>query len=420
MTFTLRDYQHKAVRESVEYLLNPRLKGRHGIVIAPTGAGKSLIIANVLAQLDGPAIVFQPTREILEQNAAKLVHYGYHPAVFSASFDRREIGQITLATIGTAISHPHAFERMQYVLIDECHQSVSPKGGMYLDFLQALPHVRILGFTATPFRLASNSFGSQLRFLTRTSPRLFRDVVHITQIDELRQGGYWTELRYHEPSVIKRERLRMNSTGSDYTDASVQLLFAEVGFVGRLIDEVQTQLAAGRKHVLVFTRFVDEARRLADAIPGAAYVTGETSANERASIIRQFKSGVVPVVANVGVLGLGFDFPELDCVVLARPSVSLSTYYQQVGRAVRPHASKSHADIVDMVGLVRLFGKVEDLQVQPGGFSGQQWVVSSHGRALTNCYFSDRDGVPDAPPDPKAISAQKKRAYWAKRRRFGR
>ena len=211
---------------------------------------------------------------------------------------------------------------------------------------------------------------------------------------------------------MPRERLRVNSTGADYTDASVQQVFAEVGFVGRLCDEVQRQLDDGRRHVLVFTRFVDEARKLAQAIPGAAYVTAETPSEERAQIIRDFGAGRIRVCANVAVLGLGFDFPELDCVIQGRPSISLSIHYQQIGRCVRPHPSKPLAHVVDLVGLVKQFGKVEDLVIRPGGFRGEQWTVCSGTRALTNCYFAQRDDV-----DPKAVAkAQKNRSYWAKRK----
>ena len=411
-TFVLRDYQRAAVDAGLAYLTDEKLAGRHGIIVQPTGGGKSLVAANLVLALDGPCVVFQPSKEVLEQNAAKLASYGYRAAIFSASMGRREIGRITLATIGSVVRYPEAFRDMQYVLIDECHQALSPKGGQYLDFLSALPDARICGLTATPFRLASNSLGSELRFLTRTRPRIFRDVVHVTQIQDLVRDGYWCPLTYEEVPVVPRERLRVNSTGADYTDASVQQVFAEVGFVGRLCDEVQRQLDAGRRHVLVFTRFVDEARKLAQAIPGAAYVTAETPPEERAQIIRDFRAGRIRVCANVAVLGLGFDFPELDCVIQGRPSISLSVHYQQIGRCVRPHPSKPMAHVVDLVGLVKQFGKVEDLVIRTGGFRGEQWTVCSGTRSLTNVYFAQRDDV-----DPKAVTkAQKNRSYWAKRK----
>jgi DNA repair protein RadD len=382
------------------------------LIIMPTGAGKSLTIAGIATQLPGPCVVFQPSKEILEQNAAKLASYGYRPAIFSASMHRREIGTITLATIGSVLRYSDAFRDVPFVLIDEAH-CVNPKGGMYDDFLDVLAKARILGLTATPFRLASNSLGSQLRFLTRTRPRIFNDVVYYTQTGDLFRQGYLCPLAYRPVSVVNRARLRLNATGADYTDASVQSLFQEIGFVGRLQAEVERELAAGRQRIIVFTRFVDEARRLAAVIPGAAVVTADTPAGVRANMIEDFRQGRLRVIANVAVLALGFDSPEVDCVILGRPTVSLAVYYQSVGRAVRPHPAKAQAHVVDLVGLVEQFGKVEDLMIMPGGFNGEQWTVSSGGRPLTNCYFEQRDGI-----DPAAIAnAQRRRQFWAKRAR---
>jgi DNA repair protein RadD len=422
--YTLRDYQQEATGAGVDYLVDPKRKNRNGIIVAPTGSGKSLLIASIVTKLPDPAVVFQPTREILTQNASKLAHYGYPAAVFSASLGRRERGPITLATIGSVVTHPEAFQHVRYVLIDECHQAVNPKGGQFSDFIDALPQgVRVLGFTATPYRLATNSMGAQLRFLTRTVPRLFNDVVHVTQIDRLVKGGFWAPLRYVDDRVpVRRERLKLNTKGTDFTDESVQLEFAEIGFVGQLCERVQQQMDEGRKHIVVFTRFVDEARRVAAQFDRFAYVTGETKDAERDAIVRDLRSGKLRGVANVNVLSIGFDFPELDCVILGCPSVSLARYYQWVGRAVRPHVSKPFATIVDMVGLVRQFGHVEDLYVRPGGARGREWTVCSDDRPLTNIYFNDRDGEPgaDVELDPVAAKKAKRAKFWARKRRFGR
>lgn len=414
MIYQLRPYQREAVDAGCAYLTDPALAGRHGLIVQPTGGGKSLVIAAIVERLSAPCVVLQPSKEILAQNAEKLASYGRRAAVFSASFGRREIGQVTLATIGSVVRHADAFRDIQYVVIDECHAMVSPKGGMYLDFLEALPQARILGTTATPFRLASNSLGSELRFLTRTRPRIFRDVVHVTQVDDLVRGGYWSPLDYRVRTRIARDKLRLNSTGADYTDASVQRHFAEVGFVGALVDEVRALLREGRRHILVFTRFVAESERLAAALaPLVGVVTAETQAGVRDLTVREFRAGRLRVCTNVGCLALGFDFPALDAVVLARPSVSLAVFYQQVGRAVRPHSAKQDAAVVDMVGLTSLFGKVEDLTIRPGGYQGQQWTVCSGGKPLTNIYFAQRDDV-----NPKvAAKANSRRRYWVKRRR---
>lgn len=422
--YTLRDYQQEATDAGLAYLHDKKRKRKNGIIIAPTGSGKSLLIASISTKLDGPSVVFQPTKEILQQNANKLAHYGFPAAVFSASMGRRERGHITLATIGSVASKPESFEHVRYVLIDECHQAVNPKGGQFTDFIEGLPDdVRVMGFTATPYRLATNSLGSQLRFLTRTVPRIFNDMVHETSIQRLVAAGYWTPLVYHtDKVVVQKERLLLNTTGTDYTDGSVQLHFTEIGFVGKLCDRVAQHLANGRKHVLVFTRFVDEARRVAEQFGSrAAYVSADTDADERDRIVRDFKSGKIEVVANVGIFGIGFDFPELDCVILGCPSISLARYYQWCGRVVRPHASKLAGHIDDMVGLVRQFGKIEALQLRTGGKLGREWQVCSGDRPLTNVYFADRDGdnaLVDGGLTPEQIKKNKKAAFWRNRAKF--
>lgn len=137
-----------------------------------------------------------------------------------------------------------------------------------------------------------------------------------------------------------------------------------------------------RKGILVFTRFLKEAERLTMSIPGCAIVSGDTPKKEREHILEAFKAGEIPVVANVGVLVCGFDYPELDTVVIARPTMSLALYYQIVGRAIRPHPNKKEGWIVDLAGNINRFGKVEDLRLIDNG--NGKWSVWNSKRQLTN------------------------------------
>lgn len=390
MTLTLRPYQQQSVDLGVSFL--HRSSKKNGIIVLPTGSGKSLCIASTVKQLDGPSLVFQPSKEILEQNEEKMIAYGYTPSVFSASAGRREVGDITLATIGSVARTPELFQDVQYILIDECHlvSSIGFKddekhSGMYASFLEALPHTRIMGYTASPYRLSTDNYGgSILKFLTRTRPRVFQEVVHYVQNRELFAAGYLSPLQYFTVKGLDRARLKVNSAGSDYTDRSVQMHFHDIGFESKLERVVHRLLEIGRRNVLVFTRFVDEAHYLVSRIPGSEIVTAETPKPERERIIKGFRSGAIKVVANVGVLGTGFDYPELETVVLARPTMSLNVYYQQVGRVVRPHPLKEYGMVVDMAGLQEQFGRVEDLHLNP---NGGKWQVETSGKPLTNVYF---------------------------------
>jgi DNA repair protein RadD len=384
--YTLRPYQKEAVDAAVSFLKGP---ARHNAIeVLPTGSGKSLIIANIVKELGEPILIFQPSKEILEQNLSKLQSYGYQAAVYSASKGRTEVSNITFATIGSVIGKTSLFENFRYIIVDEAH-AVNAKEGMYKTFLEALMEsgTKVLGLTATPYRLANNSYGPELRFLTRTRPRVFREMIYYVQNRQLFDHGYLARIEYATHNGFDRAKLQINSTGADYTDESVQTYLWASNLPVKLVDIIQTQMKT-RKNILVFTRFVKEAQYLVHYIPGSAFVTGETPKKERARIIDGFKRGDIPVVANVGVLTTGFDYPELETVIIARPTMSLALYYQMIGRCTRPHPFKGYALVIDMCGNYESFGKVEDLEIVDGG--NGKWFIASGGKQLTNIYYGER------------------------------
>lgn len=390
MSYRLRDYQQQASDAAVRFFTDPTRR-RNSIMVLPTGAGKSLVIADIAARLEGHTLVFQPSKEILEQNYAKLCSYGILDcAVYSASAGQKEVARITFATIGSVKNHPELFRHFRNVIIDECHL-VNPKAGMYKEFLATL-HGKVLGLTATPYRLSSSrDFGCMLKFITRTRPAVFTDVIYQVQVGTLLDMGYLSRVDYFPMSPVgwNELNLKVNTTGADYTERSVVKEYERVDFYGFLVHIVRRLMAPKsgirRKGILVFTRFLKEAKQLTWSIPGAAIVSGDTPKAERERILEAFKRGEIPVVANVGVLTTGFDYPELDTVVMARPTMSLALYYQIVGRCIRPHPGKESAWFVDLCGNIKRFGEVKDLRLENGG--NGKWAVYSNGRQLTNVRF---------------------------------
>lgn len=381
--YELRDYQKQAVDVAVNFFQTGNKK--NGIIVLPTGAGKSLVIANIAYRLDAPVLIFQPSKEILEQNYEKLCSYGVMDVgIFSASFGRKEVRKITFATIGSVKSHKDYFRLFRYVIIDECH-GVNAEAGMYKDFIETI-QCKVLGLTATPYRLYSSRFyGSMLRFITRTNPRIFNEMLYAVQVRTLLNRGYLAPMNYYQLNIVDTSRLKVNSTGADFTDASVRRYYREIKFNDSLENIIRRLLVAGRSSILVFTRFIDEANHIARTFSDcAAVVSSDTSKTDRENILRLFKNKQIKVVANVGVLTTGFDFPELTTVVLARPTMSLALYYQMCGRAIRPFPGKV-SWVVDLCGNYKRFGRVDDLelrQTKPG-----IWAVFSGAKQLTNVYF---------------------------------
>lgn len=381
--YELRDYQKNASDSAIRFFAAPTK--RNAIMVLPTGSGKSLVIADIAFRLNAPVLIFQPSAEILEQNFSKLQSYGvWDCGIYSASFNSKRVCKITFATIGSVKNHKQIFSRFQYVIIDECH-FVNAEQGMYSDFINCI-QCKVLGLTATPYRLYSNRFyGSMLRFLTRTKPCIFSELIYQVQIKTLLERGYLAKLEYYRISLVDTSKLKINSTGADYTDASVRRQYREIGFNEHLESIVRRLLVAGRTSILVFTRFIEEAEYLVQRIGGAsAVVSSKTPTATRKLILSSFKAGKINVVANVGVLTTGFDFPQLATIVLARPTMSLALYYQMVGRAIRPFPGKV-GWIVDLCDNFKRFGRVDDLRLvetKPG-----IWAVFNGYKQLTNVFF---------------------------------
>ena len=196
MSFVLRDYQQAASDKAVAFFMDKKKK-HNAIMVLPTGSGKSIVLASIASRLNAPVLIFQPSKEILEQNFAKLQALcPFDCSVYSASFGRKEISKITFATIGSVRNSPELFQQFQYVLCDECHL-INSKEGMYKSFLDQL-RCKILGVTATPYRLSSSQgFGSMLKFITRTRPAIFKEVIYHVQVSTLLDMGYLAKLNYY-------------------------------------------------------------------------------------------------------------------------------------------------------------------------------------------------------------------------------
>lgn len=388
MNYVLRDYQKQASDKAVEFFTNKKTQ-YNAIEVLPTGSGKSLIIADIAFKIPGNTLVFCPSKEITRQNFDKMCSYGVLDcSVFSASLNSKKISRITFATIGSVIHHTEWFQHFNNIIVDECHL-VNSKGGMYEQFIHETGK-KVLGLTATPYRLSSSSWGSMLKFLTRTRPRIFSRVIYQVQIQTLLNMGFLADLDYFycPPPLWDERNLVDNSTGADWTDKSVEAEYGRVDFYSWLVQITKRVMhpksGKARRGVLVFTRFLKEAQRLASEIPGAAMVSGDTPAKERDQILEDFKARKIPVVVNVGVLTTGFDFPALDTIIMARPTKSLSLWYQIVGRAIRPYKDK-RGWIVDLCGNINRFGKVQDLRLEEP--KPNMWRVMSGDKQLTNILY---------------------------------
>lgn len=376
----LRKNQVEPVAIGVEFFKTPKMKP--SIIVAPTAFGKSIVIAAIAKELGEKLLVLQPSKELLEQNYNKFITLGGNASIYSASMGSKELGDITYATIGSIINIARKFKEMgvSKIIIDECDRYPRNKSGQLRRFVDGIKATHILGLTATPLKLQTNMGEtgpySKLVMLTNRSKHgvFFKYILHVSQIQDIVNLGYWTPLVYQSYD-FDTGALVYNSSGAEYTNDSIARSYENQNIGDKIVKKVAE--LQDRKSILVAVPTIEQATQLAKRIPQAAVVHGGTPKGERDRIIEEFRKQQIRVIVQVNVLTVGFDYPELDCLITGRPTASISWWYQFVGRGTRIHELKKDCVVVDFVGSVERFGKVEELYYKDTG--NEEWELFGEG-----------------------------------------
>jgi len=370
---TLRPNQEEPIRKAVEFFREKNPKP--SLIVLPTSWGKSILTAFVAKETDDKIIVLQPSKELLEQNYLKYLtlcgDFDCRASIYSASFNSKVIGKVTYATIGSIKNIGATFRKYGFtkMLIDEAHLYPREADSMLGKFLAESGITHVLGITATPVKLQSNTsldgeHYSKLVMLTSRSKKgnFFKDIIHVAQPSEMVRLGFWSPLKY-QVGTFDGSLLVFNSTKSEYTEESVQRAYEANDIVSQIRQAVTY---SGRKHILVFLPSVEDAKAFANRYPDSAAVYGDMDKKEREKVISGFKSGRIRIIFNVRVLSTGFDYTGIDCIILGISTASIALYYQIVGRATRIDPGKKDALIIDLGGNFDRFGKVEDIRFEKG------------------------------------------------------
>lgn len=366
-TYVLRPYQ----KEAVETLVSKRDPG--GWILAlPVGGGKSLIIAEATRQLNLPTLVICPSQEILKQDRDKLLEYVDKNEIgtYSASLRSKVIKKFTLCTLGSVYRKPELFSHFGLIIIDEC--DLIPEKGMFSKFrskmylLNGNDNLRVFGFTASPWRMnpVKKFYGRVMRMETSikmlTDYPFWKDIIYSIDHWTLVKAGYITPLKViQEIPLVPFEQLKENGSDFSMRQYNWQVSRSEIEVI-RQIERARDKY----NRILVFCCGIEQAERLAPLIFGSEIVTSKTPAKDRTRIVDGFKLGTPKIVLNVGVLTMGFDLPELDLIILVRPTKSLRLYYQICGRAVRKSDSKIYGTLVDLTGTTKYLGRIESIQLK--------------------------------------------------------
>lgn len=385
----LRDYQKEAVDIGIDYFESKGIK-KPSVLVAPVAAGKSILIGNIASKLTHPTLVLQPSKELLEQNYGKFTLFGGVASIYSASVGVKEIGDITYATLGSIKKLASEFKKqgVKNVIIDESHYGYSPEpGSMFMKFINVLKPDRVLGFTATPIRL--KQYGtmtdnwSQLNMLNRMKPSYFKNILHVVPISLMVGGKFWCDLAY-EQYDFDESKLTLNSTKAEFTEHTIKQAIADQGINNTIYKRIKLALQEGRKNILVFNDCVATVEKMAELFKDVGgCVHAGTKMKDRNKLVKEFKHGDIKVIFNMGIFTTGFDHPELDCVIIGRPTNSLALYYQICGRGTRLSLTGQKKDclIIDFCNNVKRFGRLETLRFE--NLDGYGWGLFNEKNLLT-------------------------------------
>jgi DNA repair protein RadD len=385
-----RDYQQKAADIGVAAL--KKAKG-HEIIVAPTGSGKSIIIAGICHRLDAPTLVLQPNKEILEQNYKKLLQYGITDVgMYSASLRKAEVAKYTYATIGSIFRHPELFGDFRYVLVDECHvvdtKSFDRKQkGMYAQLFEALGNPSVLGLTASPYRMINRTYRDpethqtyytgQIQVLNRIHPFFFKKFAFNILNQTLFDKGYLAPLEYQvsQDSEFDLSRILLNAGGTDFDARSLEAYMGQSRRVAMVVNIIADNLPRIKRN-LVFASSLGQATLIRDALRAMGQVAEVVSSYDTLALrnqkIQAFEQGLTTHLINVGVLTTGYDLPSLDTVTLGRPTFSLGLHYQMIGRVVRPDPQnpQKRGLVLDATQNTLRLGRIETIRIarEKGGF----------------------------------------------------
>lgn len=372
----LRDYQRDALDKLYAYWDND---GGSPLIVLPTGAGKSLVIATLMQELlrdypDMRILNVTHVKELLTQNFRELIGiWTFAPAgLYSAGLGRRDAhAQIIFGGVQTIANKARQIGHIDLVLVDEAHlvprKSETQYGKLFTDLRAINPEMRIAGLTATPFRLGEG-------LLTEGDGAMFDAVAFEKPVGELIDEGYLCrpvskgmETGYDLDGVGK--------VGGDYNQGKLQAAVDKEAVTRAAVDEV-LRYGNSRKAWLFFCAGVEHAYHVRDEVRSRGItcetVAGETPTAERDRILADFKAGRIRAVTNNSVLTTGFNHPGVDLLALMRPTLSPSLYVQMIGRGLRNAPGKSNCLVLDFAGCVRKHGPIDAVQVkEPGKGEGE-------------------------------------------------
>ena len=374
-----RWYQAEACNKFWQFVISTPDASRNPLLVLPTGTGKSIIIALIIQRMlktwpSNRCLMLTHVGELVKQNAQKMrsvwpeIDMGIH----CASLGHKDLGhKATFGTIQSVAStlkyNKEAFDKVNLIIIDECHLLSEKESSQYRTVISALkkinPRMRVLGLTATPYRMQGGH-------LTEQEPPIFTDVVYDLSkyLRRLINEGYlsnFSTLKTDTEIDTKGLHIRAGDFKKDELDTLCGDNDLLNDVVEQSIDVAENQ---ERKHWLCFIAGIKNTEKVAQKFTekgiSAIAVHSENDKEFNARAIADFRAGKVTCLVSADQLTTGFDVPFVDMLIMLRPTQSTALYVQILGRGMRPAEGKKDCLILDFAGNFKRHGPLSDIDVQ--------------------------------------------------------
>ena len=363
-TEILRDYQ----QEMLQDLYKTWKRKKSVMVQMPTGTGKTHLMAAVIRETSpdpseergeqkGQILVVAHRRELIAQISQTLDNFGVGHGLIVSGKEIDYTQRVQVASIQTLVRRslpltPPKGEGIinpSLVIIDEAHHALAET---YRMLWEKWPKAKYLGLTATPCRLSGEPFTD-----------LFQVLLQSWSIQEFIDKGWLSDFEYvsarPDSEVMRQVRsLKKRGIDGDYQQKELATVMDVPESIEHLY-KTYKQFADGKKGI-VYAIDREHARHITAYYPAqrvnCCLIDGKTPAEDRKRLVTDYLEGTISVLVSIDCFSEGFDAPEVEFIQLARPTLSLSKYLQQVGRGMRVSPGKPHVLILDNVGLYQTFG----------------------------------------------------------------
>lgn len=344
MDISLRPYQQKFIDDVRKAFFN----NKHVVGVAPCGAGKTIMTGWMIRQalLRGKrSIFFVHRQELIKQTSETFKLLGIEHGIICAGVPEQLSLPVQIASVQTLARRLDKIPTPDFLICDECHHILA---NTYKKIIDKWHDAFLLGVTATPQRMGGVNLGD-----------IFSSMVLAPDVSQLIKLGNLTDFIYYAPDT-RIDLSGVRSRFGDFVNSDLSFVMNDNRIIGNIVDHYKK--IVGGKSAICYCVNVAHSQSVANSfikfgVP-AAHIDGDTPHAIRESLVNDFRIGKINVLCNAELFSEGFDVPNMQAVILARPTKSLTLFIQQAMRPMRPDSNlpNKRAVIIDHVQNYKRFG----------------------------------------------------------------